>query len=216
MIEARHIRVARSGLTILEDASLKVDTGETVVLEGPSGSGKSTFVRVMATLVEPDAGEVLLDGVSAHQIAPTRFRARVAYLPQLPAMFPGTVADNVAVGPKLRGEPLPRERLLSLLERAELSPDFADREAKTLSGGERQRVALARALANEPEVLLLDEPTAALDPKTGLQIIALVRSLAKAGQTVVMVTHLPEHAEALGGSRYLCEGGRIHPRRSAA
>jgi ABC-type multidrug transport system ATPase subunit len=127
-------------------------------------------------------------------------------------MFPATVADNVAFGPHARGQPLPEARVAALLAQAELSSDYAAREARTLSGGERQRVALARALANAPEVLLLDEPTAALDPQTGLQIVALVRSLAKDGRAIVMVTHLPAHAEALGGERYLCEAGRVRPR----
>jgi putative ABC transport system ATP-binding protein len=212
MIEAREIRVVRGGRAILDGASLAVATGEVVAVEGRSGSGKSTFIRVMATLIEPDAGTVLLDGVAAHALPPTAYRVRVAYLPQQPAMFPGTVADNVAFGPAARGHALAPEQLHSLLDQAELSADFAQREARSLSGGERQRVALARALANAPEVLLLDEPTAALDPKTGLQIVALIRGLALRGRTVILVTHLPEHAEALGGRRCLCEGGRVLPR----
>lgn len=212
MIEARNIRVLRAGRRILDGANLSVATGETVAIEGPSGSGKSTLVRVMATLIEPDSGEVLLGGVEAHAIPPTDYRTRVAYLPQAPAMFPGTVADNVTFGPTLRNRSLDRDQVLALLARAELSADYADREARTLSGGERQRVALARSLANAPEVLLLDEPTAALDPETGLQVIALVRSLAEHGHTIVLVTHLPAHAEALGGKRYLCEAGQVRPR----
>lgn len=211
MIEAREIRVMRGGRAVLDGASLSVASGETVAVEGPSGSGKSTLVRVMATLIEPDAGEVLLDGVAAHALPPAAYRVRVAYLPQQPAMFPGTVADNVAFGPAARGHALSPEAVHALLDQAELSADYAQREARALSGGERQRVALARALANAPEVLLLDEPTAALDPRTGLQIVALVRGLAQRGRTVVMVTHLAEHAEALGGRRFTCEGGRVLP-----
>jgi ABC-type lipoprotein export system ATPase subunit len=91
----------------------------------------------------------------------------------------------------------------------QLPEQFLRREASTLSGGEKQRVALARALANESEVLLLDEPTAALDPDTGLRIVSLVRELSRAGRSVVMVTHDEGHARALGGTQYRCEAGRL-------
>lgn len=212
LIEARELRVTREGRSILDGASLCVGPGEIVAVEGASGSGKSTLIRAMATLLEPDSGQVFLRGVEAHAISPTQYRTRVAYLPQQPAMFPGTVADNVAFGPGLRGVQLPHAQLLTLLALAELPADCAGREANTLSGGERQRVALARALANAPEVLLLDEPTASLDPKTGLQIVNVIRTLAQDGRAIVMVTHLPAHAEVLGGRRCVCEAGRVRPR----
>ena len=98
---------------------------------------------------------------------------------------------------------------VSLIAAVGLDQSFLAREARTLSGGEKQRVALARALANEPQLLLLDEPTAALDPDAGERIVALVRSLSQRGLTVVMVTHVEAHAQALGGRRYRCQGGAV-------
>jgi ABC-type multidrug transport system ATPase subunit len=124
-------------------------------------------------------------------------------------MLPGTVADNVAAGPALRGHVMTAARRIELLAAVGLGEGFLERAAGDLSGGERQRVALARALGNEPEVLLLDEPTAALDPDTAAQVIDLVRLLAGEGRSVVMVTHVAAHAEALGGSRYVFHEGRL-------
>lgn len=211
-LEARDIVLTRAGKNILNGASLLVHAGETAVIEGASGSGKSTLLRVMATLIEMTSGQVLLAGVDAATIHARAFRTRVAYVPQLPPMFEGTVATNVAAGPSLRGITLEKPTMLRLLDRVGLGPDFLDRDPRKLSGGERQRVALARALANEPEVVLLDEPTSALDPTMAERILGLVRSLSADGHAVVIVTHVEEHAAELGGKRYVCANGVIRPR----
>jgi putative ABC transport system ATP-binding protein len=209
LLEARELVVVRAGRRILDGASILVRPGETVAIQGPSGSGKSTFARALATLVEPDAGTVLLGGQQAREIAPTQFRTRVAFLAQQPAMFEGTVRDNLGTGPALRGKSLDDGQARELVVAVGLDAPMLPREARTLSGGERQRVALARALANAPEVLLLDEPTAALDPEAGERIVALLRDLRARGSSIVMVTHDEAHARALGGTRYRCERGRL-------
>jgi putative ABC transport system ATP-binding protein len=215
-IEAKDLVVERQGLRILDGASLAVGAGEIASIEGPSGSGKSTLLRAMATLIPIDGGRVTLEGEDAGAIAPTVFRRRVAYVPQQPPMLPGSVADNLATGPSLRGERLGGEAALALLARTDLPASFAERHARDLSGGERQRVALARALANEPVVLLLDEPTAALDPDASAHILELVRALAREGLSVVVVTHQAEHAERLGGTRWECRAGRVARREGSS
>jgi putative ABC transport system ATP-binding protein len=207
-LEARQIRVVRAGRALVDHVDLQVAPGERVSIDGPSGSGKSSLLRALATLLPLDGGSVWLGGVDAAALPPTVFRTRVAYVPQQPPMFDGTVADNVGIGPGLRGLTLAPDRVEALLRAVEL-PGYGAREARTLSGGERQRVALARALANEPEVLLLDEPTAALDPATGVQMVALARAQTAA---VVMVTHVQAHADQLGGTRYTCEAGKLRRR----
>jgi putative ABC transport system ATP-binding protein len=209
VLEGRGLVVLREGRRILDDASIQVQPGEAVAIQGPSGSGKTTLARALATLVEPDEGTVLLDGRDAREIAPTQFRTRVAFLAQQPAMFEGTVRDNLKAGPALHGKPLADAQAQELIGAVGLDVPILQREARTLSGGEKQRVALARALANAPQVLILDEPTAALDPEAGERIVALVRALSARGLSVVMVTHVEAHARTLGGRRYRCERGRL-------
>ena len=208
-LEGRDLVVLRGGRRILDEATILVRPGEAVAIQGPSGSGKSTLVRVLATLLEADAGAVMLDGRDAREIAPSRFRTRIAFLAQQPAMFDGTVRDNLAAGPALHGDSLDDARARDLIAAVGLDDSVQLREARTLSGGEKQRVALARALANDPQVLLLDEPTAALDPEAGELIVALLRDLRARGLSVVMVTHVDAHARALGGTLYRCERGRL-------
>jgi putative ABC transport system ATP-binding protein len=208
-IEVRDVVLVREGRRILDGASLRVSQSECVALQGPSGCGKSTLLRVMATLLEADSGSVLFNGVDSRQIAPRTFRTRVAYVPQQPPMFEGTVASNISTGPLLRGITPPHSTLVDLIGRVGLPSAFLERETQQLSGGERQRVAFARALANEPAVLLLDEPTSALDPAAAERIVGLVRSLAANGLSILMVTHVEEHAQAIGGTRYRCEAGRV-------
>jgi putative ABC transport system ATP-binding protein len=209
VLEGRELVVLREGRRILDGASILVKPGEAVAIDGPSGSGKSTLARALATLVEVDAGTVLFEGQDAREIAPTEFRTRVAFLAQQPAMFTGTVRANLGAGPALHRKSLGDAQARELILAVGLDGSILPREARTLSGGEKQRVALARALANTPEVLILDEPTAALDPDAGERIVALLRALSARGLSLVMVTHVEAHARALGGTRYRCERGRL-------
>ena len=154
---------------------------------GPSGSGKTTLLRLLNRLDDPDAGTVLFDGRDVRDYDVLELRRRVQLVGQVPVTFPGTVADNLENG----------DGAAALLTRVGLDPALAGREADRLSVGEAQRLALARALAREPDVLALDEPTSALDPASKGGIERLVRELADAGLTVVMVTHEPRHAAEL-------------------
>ena len=208
-LEACDLVVERGGRRILDGVCLLVPPGAAVAIEGSSGSGKSTLVRALATLIEPHSGRLLFGGADVRSLSPGAYRRRVAFLAQTPAMFPGSVADNLGAGPALLGETLPQARALDLLRAVQLPDTFLAREARSLSGGEKQRVALARALVMQPEVLLLDEPTAALDPETGERIVALLAAFSRQGLGVVMVTHVTAHALALGGARYRCEVGRL-------
>ena len=209
LLEARDLVVLREGRRIVDGASIVLRPGEAVAVQGPSGSGKSTFIRVLATLVEADSGTVLLDGQDARDISPVKFRTRIAFLAQQPAMFAGTVRDNLAAGPTLHGKSFGEAQARELIVAVGLDESMLPREARSLSGGEKQRVALARALANAPEALLLDEPTAALDPDASERIVTLLRTLVARGLGLVMVTHADAHARALGGKRYRCERGRV-------
>jgi putative ABC transport system ATP-binding protein len=177
----------------LEDVSLRVEPGELVALTGPSGSGKSTLLNLIGALDRPDAGTVSVDGIRLDGSDAAEYRSRtVGFVFQFHNLIPVlSAAENVQV-PMLGRGPGRSERIgraeellgeVGLAGRARAFPP-------TLSGGERQRVAIARALANDPRLLLADEPTGALDSETGEQIVALLQRLRETrGMTILLVTN---------------------------
>ena len=207
LLVARDITVLRDGKRVVDGATVTLEAAAMLTIQGGSGSGKSTLLRAMATLIPITSGQVLFDGQEVHAIGISEYRRRVAYVPQLPRMFEGTVADNVRSGPRFRGQSLADAEVVALVRRVGLAAELAGRLATDLSGGELLRVALARALANEPRVLLLDEPTSALDPAAAGVILDLILELAKSGTAVLTVTHSEEHARRLGGARRQMSAG---------
>ena len=205
---------APDGSPILEDLSLAVRRGETLVLLGRSGSGKTTALKLINRLLDPSAGEVLVESRSTLDWDPIRLRRHIGYVIQETGLFPHfTVERNVALVPRLENwEPERiRARIAELLRLVGLDPEqFAQRYPHELSGGQRQRVGVARALAADPPSLLMDEPFGALDPLTRSEIqrefLSLRRGLAK---TIVFVTHDLREALLLGSRIALIEAGRL-------
>ncbi len=182
-------------LTALEDFHLEVRPGEVVCIVGASGCGKSTFLNIMAGFLRPSSGQVLLDGEPINGIEP-----RCGMIFQNYALFPWmTVLDNVGFGPRLKGasRKVRREKARHWISLVGLD-GFEHAYPGELSGGMQQRVALSRALANDPEVLLCDEPFAALDAMTR-QILQqeLLRVVAETGKTVLFITHSIDEALVL-------------------
>ncbi|KAK4564631.1 hypothetical protein RGQ29_006632 [Quercus rubra] len=178
------------GDPILNGINVEIPKGVIVGIIGPSGSGKSTMLRALNRLWEPPLGTVFLDGRDICDLDVLTLRRKVGMLFQLPALFEGTVADNIRYGPQLRGQKLSDEEVYSLLKLADLDSSFYSKTGGELSVGQAQRVALARTLANKPEVLLLDEPTSALDPISTENIEdVLVNLKKKQGMTIIMVSH---------------------------
>jgi putative ABC transport system ATP-binding protein len=160
-------------------------------------------------LDEPTSGTVLLDGVDHRSLSPQELRRRVGMLMQSPNLFPGTVADNIRFGPLQRGEELPGDRLHDLLGRVGLG-GMGDRDVANLSGGEAQRVSLARTLANSPQILLLDEPTSAVDETTRQAVEELICSIVHQQKlTCLIVTHDTRQAERMAGKGMVMEAGRL-------
>jgi putative ABC transport system ATP-binding protein len=195
-------------LTLVDDISVEVRTGEVLAVVGPSGSGKTSFLRLLNRLDEPTSGTVFLEDVDYHQIPPRELRRKVGMVTQRPFLFPGTVHDNVAFGPQQRGEALSEKRAEELLTRVGL-PGYGTRDVANLSGGEAQRVSLARALANSPIVLLLDEPTSALDDEAKFGIESLIHDIIHHGHlTCVIVTHDMAQAARMATRVMMLERGR--------
>ena len=182
---------------------MSIPSGSTALL-GPSGSGKSTLLRLLNRLADPDAGVVRFHGTDVRELDPLELRRRVGLVPQLPAPVPGSVADNVCFGPRLEGREVDPEGPVRL---AGLDPSFLDRDASRLSVGEQQRVMLARALALEPEVLLLDEPTASLDPTATGAVEDALRGLHDV--SLVLVTHSRDQANRLTERTIRLRDGRV-------
>jgi ABC-type multidrug transport system fused ATPase/permease subunit len=184
-IEVRGLTVRRGERVVLTDVSFSAPRGQVLALVGSSGAGKSTLLRCLTRLAEPESGTIGLDGTDIRNVAPEVLRRRVALVAQAPVMLPGTVADNLAYGLAALGD----DARDAALTAAGLDGSFLPRSAKALSGGERARVALARALTRDPDAILLDEPTAALDPETAHVIAETVAALAQQDLAVIVATH---------------------------
>ncbi|WP_175158011.1 ABC transporter ATP-binding protein [Paraburkholderia fynbosensis] len=172
-------RDALRGQTLLQPTTFALHAGERVAITGASGSGKSVLLRALALLDPLDAGRMLWHGAAVERTAIPRYRRNVAYIRQRPALLDGSVEDNLRYPFELRAYRdvrFDRARATSLATQAGRADDFLDKRASELSGGEAQITALIRVLQLAPEVLLLDEPTASLDPASSLAIEALVRA----------------------------------------
>jgi ABC-type lipoprotein export system ATPase subunit len=185
-VDVRGLRKSFGDLTPLAGLTFRVDPGELVAVTGPSGSGKSTLLNLVGALDTPDAGEILVGGEDVTQLRdPARYRTDVVgFVFQLHHLLPTLTAEENVQLPML-GRRDRVERARALLAQVGLAGRERSRPA-TLSGGERQRVAIARALANDPRLLLADEPTGALDADTGAQVVELLRAT---GTTVLLVTN---------------------------
>lgn len=209
-LEISNVSVTLGGVDIVRDASLTVESGETVALLGPSGAGKSTLLRAIAGLVPISAGDVRWNDASiANEPVHTR---RIGFMFQDYALFPHrTVARNVSFGLEMQGadQESIRAAVESSLAWVGLA-NFDNRTVDTLSGGEQQRVALARAMASEPHVLLLDEPVGALDRQLRAQLTAdISQLLATQDLPTIVVTHDQAEAFAIADRVAIMREGRI-------
>jgi ABC-2 type transport system ATP-binding protein len=203
-IEVRGLRVRRGGTVVLPDVTLDVGAGRVTGLLGPSGSGKTTLMRAVAGVQLVEAGSVAVLGLAAG--AP-ELRYRVAYMTQAPSVYADlTVRENLLYFARVLG--VPAEATGSVLETVDLSA-LAGRVVRDLSGGERSRVSLATALLGEPEVLVLDEPTVGLDPVLRRDLWAVFHSLAEAGRTLLVSSHVMDEAERCDELLLLREGALV-------
>jgi osmoprotectant transport system ATP-binding protein len=198
---------------LLHDINLRIAPGTTTALLGRSGSGKTTLLRTVNALVLPTSGRVLVGDQDVAASDTIALRHSIGYVIQESGLFPHmTIARNIGMALELAGKPHPeiKERATEMLQLVSLAPDINTRYPWQLSGGQRQRVGLARALANEPTVLLMDEPFGALDPLTRAEMQTMLRNLLhRVGKTTLIVTHDLEEALYLADRVVLLEAGHI-------
>ncbi|MBI1373214.1 MAG: ATP-binding cassette domain-containing protein [Phycisphaera sp.] len=203
---------------LLDGVDLTVTAGGLTHIVGPSGSGKTTLIRLINRLDEPTAGTIDVLGRPVTQWAPRDLRRRVAMVFQEPTLIGMTVRGNLEAALSLSGRVDDAERRIDeAMKLAELDTALLDRTADRLSVGQKQRATLARALVTEPDVLLLDEPTAGLDPRTAEAMLDSLSALRdKRDLTIVMVTHHHDEAARLGGAVVVLIDGRVAARGDAA
>ena len=198
---------------ILKNVNLRIDRGEVFALIGPTGAGKTTLLRLIDLIDEPASGKIFFDGVDAAAPAAVRLgmRRRMAFVLQKPVVFNLSVHDNIACALRwrgVRGSKL-KEKVNHITDVVGLS-DYGNRNARQLSGGEVQRVAIARAMAIEPEVLLLDEPMANLDPLSAARIEELISSIIRRyATTIIMATHDLSQGQRLADRMAVMMGGEL-------
>ena len=214
LLEIKNLKKAYGEHVVLDGLDLAVNKGEVVVVIGPSGCGKSTLLRCVNALEDIQGGQVLLDGEPVRRQAKdiSRLRQKIGMVFQSYDLFPHkSILENILLAPmkvQKRQRAEAEKEALELLDRVGLK-DRKDDYPRQLSGGQKQRVAIVRALIMHPEILLLDEITAALDPEMVHEVLQVVLGLAKSGSTMLIVTHEMAFARAIADRILFLEGGRI-------
>ena len=194
MISVKDLRKSFNGLEVLKGINTEIRKGDVVCVIGPSGSGKSTFLRCLNMLEKPTGGKVIFDGedLAAPKANLNLHRQKMGMVFQQFNLFPHmTVLENLTCAPMMLKNVSKADaeaKAMDLLERVGLA-DRADTYPNKLSGGQKQRVAIVRALCMDPEVMLFDEPTSALDPEMVGEVLDVMKTLAKKGMTMIVVTH---------------------------
>jgi tungstate transport system ATP-binding protein len=211
LIEIENLQIKRNERVALDVPRLSIPRGETLTVVGPNGAGKSTLLLALAQLIRPARGEIRFGGVPLREWNELEYRRKIAFVFQSPLLMDMTVEQNVALGLKFRGVAREEIRKRAGEWMSRLGVDsLSKRRAGQLSGGEAQRVSLARAFVLDPELLLLDEPFAALDPPTHASLLSELSSLlAEDHRTAVFVTHNLKEAAHVGQRVAVIVGGKL-------
>ncbi len=214
MIKIKNLKKSYGKLEVLKGINTEIREGEVISIIGPSGSGKSTFLRCINRLEEPTSGEIFIHGTNILQknVNINKIRENVGMVFQHFNLYPHkTVLENIILGPvKLKkiSKAEAEKKAIELLKKVGLE-DKKDVYPNKLSGGQKQRVAIARALAMDPQIMLFDEPTSALDPEMIGEVLIVMKELAQAGMTMIVVTHEMGFARNVANRVFFMDGGHI-------
>lgn len=210
LVEVESVRAGYGGAEILRGVGLVLGEREIVTIIGPNGAGKSTLLKVVMGYLVPAAGEVRFRGEAITRLRPDQRVTRgIAYVPQLDNVFPSlTVAENLRMGGYLLPRPLLLQRMDAMFAAFPLLAERARQRVRTLSGGQRQLLAMARAMMTEPEVMLLDEPSAALSPRMAGEVFEKVREINQAGKAILIVEQEARRSLEISHRGYVLVDGR--------
>lgn len=208
ILSVKELRKSFKATSVLKGVSFNIQPGEIFALLGSNGAGKTTTIRIMSTLLEADAGSVIINGHDV-AVAPEKVRESISLTGQFAAVDGIlTGRENLILIAKLRGEPNPGKTADGLLKRFGLT-DAANRRADTYSGGMTRRLDIAMSLIGSPKIIFLDEPTTGLDPETRLEVWKTIKELAKNGTTILLTTQYLEEAEHLADRIAILHDGTI-------
>lgn len=195
---------------IIKDVSTTFESGKITALIGPSGAGKTTILKMINGLISPTTGDILIDDVSIQSLDLVELKKKIGLALQSAPMIQGTVYDNLNLPKTIFNQTLPKTEAVALLDSLNLETIDLDTDVKNLSGGQRQRLSIARTLVNQPKVLLLDEITSSLDPRSVREVEALIHKINdKYNVTVIWITHDVEQAKRATDSYCMLKDGEV-------
>ena len=210
LLELQNIHYAVKNIEILLGIDLRILSGEFLTIIGPSGSGKSTLLRMLNNLNSPTSGNILYKGKNINTYTPESVRTQISYVFQKPYLFGNKVYENLEYPFTLHGKEPNQSKIYSMLKELNLAEDILHKNIHALSGGEQQRIALIRSLLLDPEILLLDEITASLDPVNRSMVEDFIKQLhQKNNLTILLVTHDMQQAKQLGQRTLYMKQGKV-------
>ena len=209
ILEFKDVSYTHNEKNILENISIEIDLGDFISIVGHSGSGKSTFLKLCSDLITPTDGYIKYKDKYFSDYDPIELRKNIAYCFQTPYLFGDTVMDNISFTYSIRNKKIDLGRVNKLFSMFNLNEDYLEKEVLNLSGGEKQRIALIRSLLFNPEVLLLDEVTSALDVDNTLVVESVINSLNEKGTTILWVTHNIEQSRKYANKVLTIDTGKI-------